>query len=369
MKKPVSQRKIVVLCIAALLVSLISSACFPLFPHEDPDPDETANASDTGAGEVDPTPGVPPELDFVVEDLDEELVIDTYADDELLGTRYLYLYDAEYFDLFFDEPEVTEAECMAHIDANEAIPEKFKALLRTFVSSIVNKYPEADIRPLDFNIQTLEVVECDEFELAMHTLSLDAYGCYVRDENRIYVPKDYDYVPGTWEYQVIMHEFGHAARTVSRQDDKLSLSIGLSSFYCEIPEEALNSIFTVSLFDYEERDIAYQFQSNMFLILTECLEGYSLSDYLNHSLGYFAHMLDEQNGNNNYAMSILQLIGEQRADWANDEYERAQTEYYPIYDYITGMYVDKYAAPGMTEGELTALIDGLVERVMFDVPE
>ena len=335
------------------------------------DQDDTYDWDDDGGDSDDPayTPGVAPELDFVVADVSEPLVMDTYIDDELGGTRFLNIYDNDYLYLFFGQDTVSETEIFRHIDENPKIPGQYNQLLKTFVHSIATKYPDADLRPLDFNIQTLEVVECDEFDLALHSLSLDAYGCYVSAENAIYVPENYTYQPGTWEYQVIMHEFGHAARTVYHSDSKLELIINIQSGSDIIPEEALNSIFTVSLFDYEERDIAYQLQSNMFLILVDCCDGYATSDYLNHSLTYFAKKLDEENGNNNYAMSILKLIGEQREDWANEDYERPQEFYYPIYDYLTKMYLDQYGSSGMKANQVDALVDQMLDIVMFDVPE
>ena len=315
------------------------------------------------------TPGPAEELDFTVVDLGEPLEVDTYDDFTLGSKRYLSIYDADYYGLFFDQPSVSVEQCINDIDANPAIGEQYKNLLRSFVISLAEKYPDADLRPFDLNLKTLKVVECEPFDLALHAVSIDAYGCYVQAENTIYVPIDYEYRPGTWEYQVIMHEFGHAARTVNYEDEQTSLSINLGAGSCVIPEEALNSVFTVSLFDYEERDIAYQLQSNMFLVMLDCMDNYSLSDYINHSLSYFAHKLDEQNGNTNYAMGILRLIEEQRSDWANDDYEREQAVYYPIYHYLTKMYLDKYAEPGMSAEELRAVVDGLLEIVMFDVPE
>ncbi len=215
----------------------------------------------------------------------------------------------------------------------------------------------------------MEVVEHSRHELAFDALSLSSYGCYKPAENKIYVNSDYEYVPGTWEYQVVMHEFGHAARTLIRTTDDASVSVRFSSGNLTIPEEALHSVFTVSLFDYEERDIAYQLQSNMISVMVECLEDYSLSDYINHSLSYFAHKLDEQNGDVNYAMSILRLMQEQRTDGMDDRYERDQTTYYPLYQYLCKMYLARYAPDGGTPEELARLTDALVESVTYDVPE
>ena len=291
---------------------------------------------------------------------------DTYTDYQLVGMRRLTIYDADYYGMYFDRPSVSPAEITAHIGENAKIPPQFKELLTQFTLLLASKYPEADLRPLDLNVRTLEVVECDPFELSLHAVSIDAYGCYVRTENTIYVPEGYEYKPGTWEYQVIMHEFGHMARTVTLNEDGIELNIWFSSENLTIPEEALNSIFTVSLFDYEERDIAYQLQSNMFLILTSCLDGYSLSDYMNHSLNYFLHMLDEQNGGN--SLELMRLIEAQREDGVNDDYEREQQTYYPIYDYITRMYLDKNASPGMSSDEIRQLVDSLLDIIMFDVP-
>ena len=105
------------------------------------------------------------------------------------------------------------------------------------------------------------------------------------------------------------------------------------------------------------------------MIMLECLDDYDLCDYINHGLTYLAHKLDEQNGNNNYAVSIFKLIGELRTDALDDHYEREQKVYYPIYDYVCKMYLDKYASADMSDEEIHELVQGLIERVLYDVPE
>lgn len=63
------------------------------------------------------------------------------------------------------------------------------------------------------------------------------------------------------------------------------------------------------------------------------------------------------------------MIEAQYDDYHSDKIERTQDIYYPIYDYLCKMYLDKYAAADMSEDSLTSLIDELVERVIFDIPE
>ena len=301
-----------------------------------------ASASSTKPAETGPVE--PPALDFTMEDSPEPLSVDTYTETGEGRNRRLSIYDADYLDLFFDYDSVTAEETKQVVRDNPAITPRFRELLYWYIDAIARKYPEADLRILHYNLQTLEVVETDAHTLAFEALSLDAYGCYKRVENKIYVNQDYEYTPGTWEYQVIIHEFGHAARTIQRSTDEGTVDIQLSREYLVIPEEALNSLFTVSLFDY------------------------ALADYINHSLTYLAHKLDEQTGYNNYAMNIFRLIDEQRADYMDDKYEREQSVYYPIYDYVCRLYLGKHGAADMDEAGRKALVDELVERVTYDVP-
>lgn len=311
----------------------------------------------------------PNALDFVMEDSDTPLEVPT-------STRADYsdmfmVYDAADYDLVFPEKHVTAADCKAVIAKNDAIPSRFKALLGWFVDAVEQHYPEADLRPLHYNLETLEIAEGDDRDLLYASLNADAYGCYVRTENRIYVKTDYEYVPHTWEYQVILHEFGHVARMVHRDLDDYKLRIQAlppeSGFV--IVDEALNSLFTVSLFDYEERDIAYQFESNLFLLLLECLDGVDAGDYLNHSIAWFARAFDQQNGDNNYAMNLFRLIDAQYEDFHSDEICRDQSVYRPIYDYVCRMYLDRYGAPDMTAQARRALVQELLDRLLYDVPE
>ena len=140
--------------------------------------------------------------------------------------------------------------------------------------------------------------------------------------------------------------------------------------YYDIPNaEALNSLFAVSLFDYEEKDIAYQFQSNAHQIILECMDNYTLNDYVNHSMTYYAKQLDTYNQDDNYALTILSLMNEQYEDYHDDSRENPQSVYYPIYDYISKMYLDKYVTAEMSYDEAKEVMDQMLDRLLFDVPE
>ena len=76
--------------------------------------------------------------------------------------------------------------------------------------------------------------------------------------------------------------------------------------------------------------------------MLECMDNYTLSDYVNHSMTYYAKQLDTYNQDDNYALTILSLMNEQYEDYHDDNRENPQSVYYPIYDYISKMYLDEY---------------------------
>ena len=168
-----------------------------------------------------------------------------------------------------------------------------------------------------------------------------------------------------------MHEIAHSVRNgiIENGDKDVRVSPMGKALSLVTVEEALNSVFTVSLFDYEEKDIAYQLQSNYCTVMLECLDNYDLSDYVNHSLSYYAKKLDEHNGHNNYATTLFALIDAQYKDFHNDEISVSQDEYYPIYDYIANMYYNKYITNEMSYNDARMVADSLIEKILYDVPE
>lgn len=308
--------------------------------------------------------------DDVLENTDEEqeLIVDTYLESDFLN--YLYIYDMEYLDKALDYSDITIEQIKKEIKDNNKISDKFKTIMYDYCDALDEKYPNVELRVLYENIKTLEIVECDKQNLINKTLSIDSYGCYIRTENKIYVLDDYEYKKGTWEYQVLFHEISHCMRTSDwdKNGVKVKVQVEGQNFNNVITAEALNSLFTVSLFDYDERDIAYQLQSNYHRVIIDCMDNYSLEDYINHSLSYYAKKLDEFNNDENYATVILELIQLQYDDFHNDSIEIAQEGYYPLYTYISNMYYRKYITPEMSYEQAIEVTDSLLEKILYDVP-
>ena len=311
---------------------------------------------------------------------DKDLKADTYMDSDFFDC--LYIYDMDYLDMALDEKKVSLNDLHDAIDNNNKIEAKFKSLLYKYCDSVVSNFPKAELRVLYENLKTLEIAEVTDTEIGKisHPGSL---GCYDRKNNKIYMLDYYTYDVGSWQYEVFFHEMSHCLRTrVDKLEDKaLVVQAEGKNFSNNISVEALNSLFAIKLLPYEEKNITYQLQSNYFNVMLECMDNYDLTDYVNHSVSYFADKLDEYNNDDNYATVILELMRVQYNEYhgVNHNEVDGETEetyivvdkeqYYPIYDYLAKMYYDKYITDDMTYDEMQKVADSLVEKVSLNTSE
>lgn len=311
---------------------------------------------------------------------DEEATRDTYFEADMLN--YLDIYDMDYLNLVYDDTFVNKEQLYEVLANNKSIAEKYKKMIYNYIDSITEKYPNACLKILYENLKTIEIIDVSEEEIAdiSHEGSL---GCYDIETNKMYMLDYYTYDAESWQNEIFYHELSHALRSKTLNKDGKDIYIQFEgrSFSNNITSEALNSLFAVSLLDYEEDDITYQLQSNYFNIMLDCMDNYDLSDYVNHSSGYFASKLDEFNNDDNYAAIILELmqmqyeeyhgIGHNTVDEETNEtyFSVDQEQYYPIYDYLSKMYFDKYIKEDMTYDEMQKVVDSLIEKISLKIPE
>lgn len=296
--------------------------------------------------------------------------VDSYFDSDAF--KYHYVYDNEYLGILLDYESVSLEEMLSVIDQNDRISDEFKPHVKQYCIDFVTKQPEAECRILYENLKTLKIMPVDKNDLAVETLSNHSAAGYNRNTNTIYILEGQEYIKGTWEYQVLYHELSHAARTgvwdigmIKRRAQ--CEGVNFNTVTCA---EALNTLFAVSLFDYEEESIAYQLQSNYVKAMIDSLDDYQISDYMNKSLSYFVYKLGEFNdGDVKSAVEIMNLIDEQYKDLYNTGYENPKEVYYPIYNYISNMYYKNRITAEMTYEEAYAIADELTNRIMKNVEE
>ena len=245
--------------------------------------------------------------------------------------------------------------------------EELKEIYTTLANNLEQQYPNLDLRIWDINLKTMKIKFQSKEIIDAMGISL---GYYSPDTNTITMLEGLDLTPGTLEYQMVVHEMGHAIRDSS-------FSIDENDYYCNFStdfdnynytREALNSIFTLRSYDQKETHIAYTLTSHMFEVMLECMDNYSMEDYVNEDITYLIERLNETNGDK-MAIEILNLLELKCRDTKDDSFYIPQNYYYGLYDYVARMYYNKYITDDMSPEEIRQTKDNLVNRLVVDVSE
>ena len=245
--------------------------------------------------------------------------------------------------------------------------DEYKEIYLTLADNLEKQYPHMDLRIWKQNLLTLDIEEKTDTILKGMGIEYAAYDMF---SNVIYTDADYHYVPGTLEYQIIVHECTHPIRTASfKINDKdyiCRFSRNFSNY--QVVDEAMTSILSLRSYDPNETHIGYAFQSHMLEIMIECMDNYAMDDYINEDISYFINKLNETNGDKE-AIRMLNLMQLNRDDVTSKAIYFEQDQFYDLYDYVARMYYRKHINNNMSSEEITAVKDELVTRIITDVPE
>ena len=282
--------------------------------------------------------------------------------------KKLYIYNTDYIDdVISDKVELDDIKKI--IQNNDNIDDNYKILLYEYAENVVSNYPNAELRMLYKNLETIKINECNKEEMFDYTYNSDCYGFYDKEENEIYVLKDNDYSDGTWARQVLYHELSHVLRNCRFNLDDLSIIIESKdeTFNNDIAEESLNTLFSLSLLDYDETNRAYQTQSNYYAVMAECID-YDFTDYVNKPLSNFPEKLNEYNGDEDgRAEEILELIKVQFDAYHSSEIEIDESEFDPIIDYLCEIYFKKYIYDGISYDDAYNVASSLEDKICLNV--
>lgn len=310
-------------------------------------------------------------INELLEDIEKEKE-NFEVEQESEGFNLKIIYDSSRLDDAFGykQSDITYDMIRETINNNPNIPTKFKEMYITLANNLESQYPNMDLRVWYENLKTMHIYEVDEMEMKLKALSATAYACYRKDENAIYTVKDYEYTPGTWEYQVIIHEMCHPIRSgfFKKGEDEIRVQWENRSGDGVIIGEAMNSLLALRSYDSNEKDIAYQLQSNIIEAMVDSMDNYTYQDFVEHNITYFENELNTQN-NNDKAVEVLGLINLQYKDYHNDDISVSQETFYPMYDYVSNMYYSKRITSNMSYEDASKIKDELIARITYDVPE
>lgn len=280
--------------------------------------------------------------------------------DEVMN--FATIYSSEGLDQMLDysREDITYDDIRDDIDKLD-MPDNCREIYTTLADNLERQYPDMDLRIWHINLQTMEFEEIGANILEACGINTAYYSI---SGNTIKILEGFDYQPGTLEYQILVHEFCHPIRSSS-------FEVGETSCYCEFDglgedyffiNEAMNSILALRSYDQDDALIGYTVISHMMEVILECMDNYSLQDYVEHDVYYFASKLDEMNGDGN-AIEMLNLMQLCWEDIKDDEVFFPIEYYYGLYDYIARMYYDKYLSSDMSADQVQSVEDELIGKL------
>ena len=297
---------------------------------------------------------------------------DFKVDQKKEGYKLIVIYNNDELDDIFNnhKEDITYDDIIADIKNNPDIPEEFKEIYIELANNQRKQYPTMDLRIWHYNLQTLKIKVVPKMEMQLKAVSGTACAVYRVDENTIYIAEGTKLEKGTWDYQVITHEMGHPERSLlTKIDDKdIRCKFESDSGHGTVVGESMNSLITLRSYDQDEKDIAYQFQSNMIEIMVDEMDNYTYQDFIEHNLTYFEQKLNEYN-NTDEAVEMIGLLELQYKDYHRNDFEIDESEFHKLYDYIANMYYRNHLNPDMTREEALKVRDEFIEKLTYDVPE
>lgn len=359
----------ILITITASFINIMSSYNSIINFHKDTSYINTASyVEQVDESEYDKAQQALDELYKEIEKETENFKIDERQD----GLSTIRIFNSEELDDVFEnkKEDITYDDIINDINNNPNISDKYKQIYLELINNYKEKYPTIDLRILHHNLQTLAIAELDERDMKIKARSIDACAVYRVDENTIYVAKGCQFEKGTWDYQVITHEMGHTFRELKTTigDKKVRCQFESISGHGTIVGEAMNSLMTLRSYDTEEKDIAYQLQSNMNELMVESMDNYFYDDYINHNLTYYENQLNEYN-EDDQAVRMIGLMELQYDDYHNNSIIIDESEFHDLYDYIARMYYKNNLNPNMTREEAEKVRDEFIYRITYDVPE
>lgn len=315
------------------------------------------------------------------EALEKYLVNMEPADDEYdrkYATDFTDLYlvkmlkgrDCAAYERILGYADATTDQIREALDANDNISQKYKDFIHAYACDLRKIYPEVNLAVLRHNLETLVIDEMTQEEIDRETLSTNSAACYLRYENRICVLEDLDLSRESDDYIILVHELGHASRSVQIRTDDPSdyeTDIGFYDYYRmgTYAEEGLLTNISYELQGLGNKATFYPVLASYYRIICDCI-GYSGEEFFNHSVNHLIGKMDEFMSDEQYAYKIVAMIDAQMSLRYTPYQAVDFYDFQPLYDYLIRMYCRKYLSPDMSPEQAETVFDRFYEDISFN---
>lgn len=295
-----------------------------------------------------------------------------FVDNTKYGTLHAMDSSAYEHTLGFAKP--TYEDLTEVIDKNRKLDNNYKAAIREYIEYWLDVCPDTDFTVLYQNLETMDLQKCSASDMLKYTGSSTAVAQYNAVDNVIRI-NEMSVIDNrsSDDFITFYHELTHAARTLDYKKGKMKYMISFGTAYIgNIIEEAVITNFIYEMQGMGKKSEYYSLPCNYMRIIIDCLDDYSWSDYVNHSVVYLADQMDQYMGDESgralYMLHIMEVEYEIQMHRNHDKEEIAYcTAHYPdMYEYIVRMYCKKHLDASMSKDEAEQTFDTFMDEITFN---
>lgn len=280
--------------------------------------------------------------------------------------RMIYILDYQLLDGILGRKEVTVDDVYKSIDNNQNIPDDYKEQFKVFTKAMDEYYGVIDYRIYNYNMQNITIEKLTPEEKAENNItSIASFDC----QTSILTLNSSTDITEEYDRMVVFHELGHCYNNVCVPYDEYKIVYQFNyNFDGKYFKEGANVKFTVAPFEdvYSEDTLnraGYSVTTNLVRVIIDVAD-ITFNETITQNIYDIEERVEALSNDKSQTFDYIEDILELQWIQHRDTKEVIPHKYYDDeYEYITNLYLNKYANPDMSDSELEQLEDSYTKQL------
>lgn len=330
-------------------------------------------ATITGCSKVDPVEGLleSDQLGYYTDDLSDiqftENKVDHVVDEE---NKKIYILDYQIIDSILGNKRLTVDDVYKSIDKNQNIPDDYKEQFKAFTKAMDEYYGVIDYKIYNYNMKNLSIEKLTPEEKEENNItSIASFDC----ETSVLTLNSSTDISNEYDRMVVNHELGHCYNNVCipYSDYKIIYQFNYN-FDGKYFKEGADVKFTVAPFENEYSEdtlkrAGYSVTTRLIDVIIDVAD-ITFNETITQNIYDVEERVEALSTDKKLKFDYIEDILELQWIQHRDAKEVIPHKYYDDeYEYITNLYLNKYANPDMSDSELNQLEEDYTEKLTHRV--
>lgn len=330
-------------------------------------------ATITGCSKVDPVEELleSDQLGYYTDDLSDiqftENKVDHVVDEE---DKKIYILDYQIIDSILGNKKVTVDDVYKSIDKNQNLPDDYKEHIKAFTKAMDEYYGVIDYKIYNYNMKNISIEKLTpEEKEEKNIISIASFDC----ETAVLTLNSSTDITNEYDRMVVNHELGHCYNNVCIPFDDYKIVYQFNyNFDGKYFKEGADVKFTLAPFEDEYsfdtiKRAGYSVITNLIDVIIDVAD-ISFNDTITQNIYDIEERVEALSTDKEETFDYIEDILELQWIQHRDVREVIPHSYYDVeYEYITNLYLNKYANADMSESELNQLEEKYIEKVKYRV--